>query len=70
MVFKLKGYWENWKKKLFFINVLKFYVENIGFGVVFKIGFVVEEIKELYYVKVVFFVFFVKIYKFVFSFIW
>ena len=60
MVLKLKGHWENWKKKSFLTNVPKSYVENIGSGVVPKIGFAVEETKELYYVKVVFFVFFCK----------
>ncbi|KAG2329026.1 hypothetical protein Bca52824_000206 [Brassica carinata] len=40
-------------KKTFHTNVPKSYVENIAYGVVPKMGFSVEETKELYHVKVV-----------------
>ncbi|KAL0714383.1 hypothetical protein Bca4012_021362 [Brassica carinata] len=39
-------------KKTFHTNVPKSYVENIAYGVVPKMGFSVEETKELYHVKV------------------
>ncbi|CAL9246417.1 unnamed protein product [Arabidopsis halleri] len=40
-------------KKMFHTNVPKSYVENVRYGVVHKMGFCVEETKELYHVKVV-----------------
>ncbi|KAG7560819.1 hypothetical protein ISN45_Aa05g023070 [Arabidopsis thaliana x Arabidopsis arenosa] len=39
-------------KKTFRTNVPKSYVENVRYGVVHKMGFCVEETKELYHVKV------------------
>ncbi|XP_024013541.1 uncharacterized protein LOC18021178 [Eutrema salsugineum] len=39
-------------KKSFYTNVPKSYAENIRYGVVSKMGFCVEETKELYHVKV------------------
>ncbi|CAD5325786.1 unnamed protein product [Arabidopsis thaliana] len=39
-------------KKMFRTNVPKSYVENVGYRAVHKMGFCVEETKELYHVKV------------------
>jgi len=38
---------------MFRTNVPKSYVENVGYRAVHKMGFCVEETKELYHVKVV-----------------